>query len=627
MVPSHRMLRRAARTAVVVGALTAAGFAVAPVAASATTSPTTVRGRAIEAQLAVNALVRGGPADARSALPPRFSDHFGYHPATTNGLLGDPGGECSSPVSLPEEFLAACRQHDLAYDLLRDAARAGAALPPTARQAADERLGIELEASCEGRRGAHDRSTCLVWADVVEGFVRANSVRQGDGVPGGETPASIAPAAGLGVAGLGALALVVSSSRSRRSCIRSSSRPAWCATRVPPLRPPSASTVLAAPPALLVATFPSYLPQQPLAFGLLSALSWLVVHGIAGRVASRLPSLTGAAHRAALVLAGILTLSVGLAALTTQNAMRAGIGMVPVSAADVALAAATTGGLLGVVGGIRWLWSRRAAVSHRPLAVVVALVAATSAPGPANAAEPVPAHVLSAPSPVGAARAYAGLSDAADDGARARVAVDRLVAARGFDREHLVVAIPTGSGWVNPDFVAGTERRFGAEVATVSMQYDDRPSWLAFLLGRRDAVDGARALLDAVAAEVARLPVEQRPQVHVVGESLGATAGQAALTAPDAGALRSVVCSTFWVGTPGGGGTGRPRETLAANADDPIVHARLSMAFWPSGDGRPWLPLVSAVHAGADVIGALAVPVGSGHRYGPDQPDRLRTCD
>lgn len=94
------------------------------------------------------------------------------------------------------------------------------------------------------------------------------------------------------------------------------------------------------------------------------------------------------------------------------------------------------------------------------------------------------------------------------------------------------------------------------------------------------------------------------------------------------GAVREVVCSTFWLGIPGGDGrTGLPRETIAANADDPVVHASPSMLFTPTGEGRPWLPVVSFVHAGADFIESLGVPAGSGHRYGSDQPDRLQTCD
>ncbi|WP_353952390.1 alpha/beta-hydrolase family protein [Knoellia sp. S7-12] len=394
-------------------------------------------------------------------------------------------------------------------------------------------------------------------------------------------------------------------------------------------RLPRASTALATPVALAVATFPSYLPALPVALGVLVALSFLAVLAIARRIAGSRQHLTGPAHQVAVALGGALTAYLMFVTWTTQAAMRANIGMDPLSLSDIGVLVGAALGVVGAVRGVGWLWRLRPRMSRRMVAFVAGLSVLTFAPASAQAASISSDQVLLLKSPVGAVRAYAGLSDSADDAARARIAVDRLVAAGGLTREHLLVAIPTGSGWVNPEFVAGTERRFGSEVATVSMQYDDRPSWVAFLLDREGAVAGAQTLLDTVVAEVSALPLVQRPQVHVVGESLGATAGQAALLAPGAAgdARRETVCSTFWLGTPGGGRTGLPRETIAANADDPIVHARPSMAIVPTGEDRPWLPVVSVVHAGADVLGALAVPLGSGHRYGAEQPDRLQTCD
>lgn len=392
-----------------------------------------------------------------------------------------------------------------------------------------------------------------------------------------------------------------------------------------------ASVALATPVALGVATFPSFLPQQPIALGVLTALSFLVVLAVTRRIAGARQHLTGPAHQVAVGLGGALTAYVAYLALSTQNGMRARIGMDPLSLTDLGVAAATALAIVGFVHGVRWAWRQRARVSRRAVAVVAGLSLlsfAPSAQADTVATAPASDQVLLTQSPVGAVRAYAGIADSADPAARARIAVDRLIAAGGLTREHLLVAIPTGSGWVNPDFVEGTERRFGADVATVSMQYDTRPSWVAFLVNQDGATDGAGALLDAVTAAVSALPEEERPQVHVVGESLGATAGQAALRDPSAGDVRDVVCSTFWLGIPGGDGrTGLPRETIAANADDPVVHASPSMLFTPTGDGRPWLPVVSLVHAGADFVESLAVPAGSGHRYGSDQPDRLQTCD
>lgn len=394
---------------------------------------------------------------------------------------------------------------------------------------------------------------------------------------------------------------------------------------------PRASTALATPVALGIATFPSFLPQQSIALGVLSALSFLIVLAVTRRIAGARQHLTGPAQRVAVGLGGALTAYVAYWALSTQNGMRTRIGMDPLSLTDIGVAAATAAVIVGFVHGVRWVWRRRPRVSRRVVAAVAGLSMlsfAPSAQADTTAAAPVSDQILVTPSPVGAVRAYAGISDSADNSARARIAVDRLVAAGGLTRGHLLVAIPTGSGWVNPEFVGGTERRFGADVATVSMQYDTRPSWVAFLVNRDGAIDGASALLEAVAAKVSAMPEAQRPQVHVVGESLGATAGLAALGDPEAGAVREVVCSTFWLGIPGGDGrTGLPRETIAANADDPVVHASPSMLFTPTGEGRPWLPVVSFVHAGADFIESLGVPAGSGHRYGSDQPDRLQTCD
>ncbi|MFW5472718.1 alpha/beta-hydrolase family protein [Knoellia sp. CPCC 206450] len=391
-------------------------------------------------------------------------------------------------------------------------------------------------------------------------------------------------------------------------------------------RLPRASTALAVPVALGAATFPSLLPAQPVAVGVLLVLSLLVVLPLVRRVAGPVPRLTGRARQAAVALGGALTAYVGLLAVTTQDTMRARIGMAPLSTTDGLTALGTAALLVGAGLGVRAAWRRRTRWSRRGAAIVTGLAVSTFAPASAQAAAPVSDQVLLAPSGVGAVRAYAGLDDSADDAARARIAVDRLRAAGGLDRDHLVVAIPTGSGWVNPEFVAGLERRFGADVATVSMQYDTRPSWMAFLLDREGAVAGARALLDEVTAAVDALPEAGRPQLHVVGESLGATAGQAALLAADASHLRETVCSTFWLGTPGGGRTGLPRETVAANVDDPIVHARPALVLIPSDTDRPWLPVVSGVHAAADVVASLAVPAGAGHRYGDDQPTRLRTC-
>jgi len=198
----------ALRVVVVTGLATAAGLLLAPTASSL---PTPDR----SAESALTALISQPAAAANAALPQDFRARFGYRPTVTQGLLGDPSGECSSPVPLPAEFTAACRQHDLGYDLLRYAGRSGRDLPPDARRSVDTQLGIALEESCSSREESLSRATCLAWADIAEGFVRINSARQGYAVPESETALSIAPGISLGVAAAGGVVLLVPGLRRR----------------------------------------------------------------------------------------------------------------------------------------------------------------------------------------------------------------------------------------------------------------------------------------------------------------------------------------------------------------------------------------------------------------------------
>ncbi|CAM3995314.1 alpha/beta-hydrolase family protein [Janibacter anophelis] len=250
----------------------------------------------------------------------------------------------------------------------------------------------------------------------------------------------------------------------------------------------------------------------------------------------------------------------------------------------------------------------------------MAVLGAAAPVQPAGAAPE--AAVLTQDSPFGAVRAHAGIRDGESVRARAARAADELVAEGGLTREHVVVVVPTGSGWVNPNLVAGLEERFGDEVATVAVQYDTAPSWWAYLAHREQAEEGAREAVTAVLARVRTLPEDERPQVHVVSESLGATAGQTVFTDE----VRRQVCSALWVGSPGGQVAGLPREASVANEDDPVVHSSLQDLVVPRDDGR-WVPAVGAVHGAADFLGSLEVPDGAGHRYGPDIADALPPCD
>lgn len=216
-------------------------------------------------------------------------------------------------------------------------------------------------------------------------------------------------------------------------------------------------------------------------------------------------------------------------------------------------------------------------------------------------------------------RIYVPLSAAPDPSARAEFAVDELRRARAFDRPHLVVAVPTGSGWVDAAAVRGFENRWGDDVAIVAQQYSDMPSWATFVLDRGAAEEEARALVTALRAHLSTLPDERRPALHVYGQSLGATGASAVFDdEPEP-------CALFLAGPPAGVRT--DGASVRANTSDPVVWWRPSLLWSPpdlsharaDAPTPPWLPVVSFVNTTVDLLTSLEAAPGHGHRYGDDQ--------
>lgn len=588
-------------------------------ALTAVTAPTPSATPDAASQQAVHALVEASPEHAAARVPGTFAEDLGYTPRREHGTLVNPSGDCSSPVPLPREFETACRSHDLGYDLLRHAEARDGTLPPAARQQLDQRFSEAAHRACRSRDSTSSRTSCRMWADIATGAVRLNSWRQHDLVPGREDAASIATgAAGVLALGSGSGSLALAWAAAHRRL---------AAVRLPFALPtPRVSTLVAGVTGLFLSISPSSLPHGPLLQGVLTAVLVGACLGAAALLRPAVPRLTGRGHRIGIALATTVGVAVLLWAQLALTARRTDLGLAGPGLlywAGVAAVVAACGLLLR---GLVSLWVHRRRLWRPVLAMTTATLVIT-ATGPVHANDTTPDEaLLLGSSPVGAVRAYGELSEGEGASARADRVVDELVREGGLARSRIVIAVPTGSGWVNPNLVRGLEQRFGSDVATVSMQYDSSPSWVSYLFGRERAEEGAEALVDAVLARLDRLPEDQRPDVHVQGESLGATAGQSALTGPGSGAAREAVCSVVWVGPPGGSRAGLPRETSIINADDPVVHASVRDLVVPPGDDRPWIPVVSAVHGAADFLGSLEVPNGSGHRYGTEPSHRLRTC-
>ncbi|MDQ1901544.1 alpha/beta-hydrolase family protein [Paracoccus sp. WLY502] len=261
-------------------------------------------------------------------------------------------------------------------------------------------------------------------------------------------------------------------------------------------------------------------------------------------------------------------------------------------------------------------------------------------------------------------RAYVGLNAANTAEDRAALAVAELDRIGGFGRSILVVAMPTGTGWLDPAAMLTLEYLHRGDVATVAIQYSYLQSWISLLVEPEYSAEAGRALFNAVYRRWLTLPEEERPRLYLYGLSLGAYSSQQSLRLsemidqPFAGALwvgppfvsplwQTLVrerdpASPEWLPRMEQGQTVRftdGQQGLSARdvwggirivylqyASDPIVFFDPRSAWhrpdWmepPRGpDVSPdlrWYPIVSFLQLAFDMAVSLHVPMGHGHLY------------
>jgi len=394
--------------------------------------------------------------------------------------------------------------------------------------------------------------------------------------------------------------------------------------------------------AFALSLLPSVLPRPAWAQAVLSGLLVTLGIGLArplARLERRLlaarvrPPVRWAALSAALVLVAALVL---IAGGPLQEARRSvGVAAAGPSYWPTALAGSVlVAGLLLAVGRVAGRWWRRLTWPRatRALAVcaLVPLTVGAAGGGPVLRALPLSGEneaTLSRPSRAGAVRVYVGIEEGGTPRVRAALAVRRMERRGAFDRRAVLVAFPTGSGWVNIRAVNAFERGYDGDLATVAVQGGTGPSWLELLVNRPAQEASAQALFEAVSERLASIPPWRRPDLHLYGESLGALLGQSVLDDPRTAAG---VCSMVWAGVPGGVALGLPGERILRNPDDPVPLWGLGTVAerpegWPAD--RPWVPGVSYLATTLDLVSALGVAPGHGHVYGEDEPWRLsRSC-
>lgn len=264
-------------------------------------------------------------------------------------------------------------------------------------------------------------------------------------------------------------------------------------------------------------------------------------------------------------------------------------------------------------------------------------------------------------------RVYVGLNSAETVEERAQLALDEMRRVGAFDRSVLVIATPTGTGWIDNAAIEPLEVLHRGDVATVGLQYSYLTSWLSLLFEPAYGSESARALFRAVYDHWTGLPREDRPRLYLYGLSLGALNSD--LSADLYDVLGDPFHGALWVGAPFSAPTwrnatdgrqpGSPawlprfrdgsvirfanqhgladrdstwgplRIVFVQYASDPVTFFRPDAVWrvppWMDRERGPdvsgalrWFPIVTLLQLGLDMALATTTPVGFGHVYAPE---------
>jgi uncharacterized membrane protein len=134
---------------------------------------------------------------------------------------------------------------------------------------------------------------------------------------------------------------------------------------------------------------------------------------------------------------------------------------------------------------------------------------------------------------------------------RAEMAMAELERTGAFERSHLLLVSPTGTGWVDQTMIESAEFLTRGDIATCVIQYGRFPSFLSVqkvALGRHQF----RALLWSIRQRLAERSPADRPKVFVFGESLGAWASSDVVMYQGIDGFDHYgIDKALWVGLPG----------------------------------------------------------------------------
>jgi uncharacterized membrane protein len=248
---------------------------------------------------------------------------------------------------------------------------------------------------------------------------------------------------------------------------------------------------------------------------------------------------------------------------------------------------------------------------------------------------------------------------------RAELALAELDRTGAFDRSHLLLVSPTGTGWVDHTLIETAEFLCRGDIATCCVQYGRYPSFLSVqkvALGRSQF----RLLLWGVQQRLAGRPPGRRPRVLVFGESLGAwTSSDVVMFQGIEGFDHYGIDQALWVGLPwlakwsrsgmargsstlvpegsvgvfdrheqlaalSGEQRARLRATILSHDNDPIAVLGPELLIqppWWLADGRRgrgvpaamrWRPLITFIQTAMDAANAMVSVPGRFGSFGHD---------
>lgn len=263
-------------------------------------------------------------------------------------------------------------------------------------------------------------------------------------------------------------------------------------------------------------------------------------------------------------------------------------------------------------------------------------------------------------------RTYVGLKSAETVEERAELLLQELIRTGSFERDHLIVATTTGTGYLEPNAMTALDYVTNGNVAIGGLQYSYLPSWISLLADQEEVKLTSELVFRSVHEYWSTLPEGERPKIYVYGLSLGSFGVENVLDSVEI--LNEPIDGALMVGPPfvnqlhdqivddrdsgsipetpvyeegttvrftneenrldlPAGTWGDTKVVYLQHATDPVVWYSTDLAFtepeWLEEGQRSdeltedfvWSPLVTMWQVLIDLAGAANVPEGYGHLY------------